>query len=279
MAYATQTRPVSAALGLTNWAIAGTIAGQSSQATYYPATALLDAHRSKRWRSTDVTIAQTVTFDLGSALKPTLFGLVDYNGTTGNIILKGATDSAITSGVQTYTFAWPLQSADAATIAFYPTADDVGSAATAKQYWQVTLPANATGTGEDIDLFHEVGVVWLGYYSPLDAIADVALDTSDDSDVSTSYAGARYVDTLRPRHTISLSVEQQDLATAQALRATLVAQRHAHCLLDLHAVSTNIFLYPFGRFYGHLDLDGGLSTTLRGGNDNTVSLSVVESRG
>lgn len=278
MPYATQTRPASAALGLTNWAISATIAAQSSQATYYPATALLDPHRSRRWRSTDVSIAQTVTFDLGSALKPTLVGLVDYNGTTGDLILKGATNSAITTGVQTYTFAWPGQWSDAKVIAFYPTADDSGGAAAAKQYWQLTFPADATGTG-DVDAFHEIGAVWLGTYSALDAISDVSVDTADDSDIADSYGGARYADALRPYHNVSLSVETLDLANVQVLRALLAAQRQAYCLLDLHGVSTNPYLYPFGRFYGLLDLDGGLSVALRGGNDNTIDLSFIEARG
>ena len=82
----------------------------------------------------------------------------------------------------------------------------------------------------------------------------------------------------RPIAKVSLSVEYLGLASAQALRDRLLGLRQDPVVIDVHAVSSAAGLYPYGRFFGYLD-PGGISADLQGGNQNTISLSFVESRG
>lgn len=268
-----ESKPASAALGNTNFLRTATIASKTSEATNYPARYLLSDHRTRRWRSTSSATAQQVVFDLGSARLPTMLALIDYNGTTGTITLESSSNSSFSANLQTYSFATLAQSANAKTICFYPAVDNWNQPPVARQFWRLTLPANATA-----DAYHELGGVWLGTYEPFDYVSGLSVDVKDDSPVAESRSGARYVDQFRPSASLSFSVEYLSLASAQSLRDRLLGLRQDPVIVDVHAVSTASGLYPYGRFYGYLD-PSGISADLQGGNNNTVSLSFVESRG
>jgi len=249
------------------------VVSATSAATNYPARYLVSDHRTRRWRSTSSSTAQQIVFDLGSARLPTMLALVDYNGTTGNIKLESSSNSTFTADLQTYTFWTGTQSDNADTLCFYPGTDNWGASPTARQYWRLTLPTGATDAA-----YHEVGSVWLGTYEPFDYVSSLSIDVKDDSPVAEARAGARYVDQFRPYASVSLSVEYLGLAAAQALRDRLITLRQNPLILDVHALSTSTSLYPYGRFYGYLD-PGGISSDLKGGNENTISLSFIEARG
>jgi hypothetical protein len=268
-----ESKPASAALGNVNFLRTASLSSATSQATNYPARYLLADHRTRRWRSTDSGTAQQIVFDLGSDRLPTMLGLVDYNGTTGTIKLESSTSTAFTSNLQTYSFSTPTQSSNAKTFCFYPATDNWGATPVARQFWRLTLPAGAT-----TDAYHELGNVWLGTYEPFDVVSSLSVQANDESPVAESRAGARYVDQFRPSASVSLSVEYLALASAQALRDRLAGIRQDPVLLDVHAISTASSLYPYGRFYGYLE-PGGISSDLKGGNENTVSISFVEARG
>jgi|GEM_PF-4632882 len=268
-----ESKPASAALGNTNFLRTATIASKTSEATNYPARYLLSDHRTRRWRSTGSGTAQSIVFDLGSDRLPTMLALIDYNGTTGNIVLESSSNSSFSADLQTYTFWTGSQSANAKTICFYPAVDNWNQPPVARQFWRLTLPANATA-----DAYHELGGVWLGTYEPFDYVSGLSVDVKDDSPVAESRSGARYVDQFRPSASLSFSVEYLSLASAQSLRDRLLGLRQDPVIVDVHAVSTATGLYPYGRFYGYLD-PSGISADLQGGNNNTVSLSFVESRG
>ena len=268
-----ESKPLSAALGNTNFLRTATIASKTSEATYYPARYLLSDHRTRRWRSTSSSTAQSISFDLGSARTPTMLALIDYNGTTGIITLQSSSNSSFSSDLQTYSFSTDQQSAYSRTLCFYPGTDNWGAAPTARQFWRLTLPAGATA-----DAYHELGGVWLGTYEPFAVVSSLSIDSQDDSPIAESRAGARYVDQFRPIAKVSLSVEYLGLASAQALRDRLLGLRQDPVVIDVHAVSSAAGLYPYGRFFGYLD-PGGISADLQGGNQNTISLSFVESRG
>jgi hypothetical protein len=268
-----ESKPLSAALGNTNFLRTATIASRTSEATYYPARYLLSDHRTRRWRSTSSSTAQSISFDLGSARVPTMLALIDYNGTTGIVTLQSSTNSSFSSDLQTYSLWTDQQSPYSRTLCFYPGTDNWGAAPTARQFWRLTLPAGATA-----DAYHELGGVWLGTYEPFAVVSSLSIDSQDDSPTAESRAGARYVDQFRPIAKVSLSVEYLGLASAQALRDRLLGLRQDPVVIDVHAVSAASGLYPYGRFFGYLD-PGGISADLQGGNENTISLSFVESRG
>lgn len=268
-----ESKPLSAALGNTNFLRTATIASRTSEATNYPTRYLLSDHRTRRWRSTSSSTAQSISFDLGSARLPTMLALIDYNGTTGIITLESSSNSSFSSNVQTYSLSTDQQSSYSRTLCFYPRTDNWGAAPTARQFWRLTLPAGATA-----DAYHELGGVWLGTYEPFAVVSSLSIDSQDDSPIAESRAGARYVDQFRPIAKVSLSVEYLGLASAQALRDRLLGLRQDPVVIDVHAVSSASGLYPYGRFFGYLD-PGGISADLQGGNQNTISLSFIESRG
>lgn len=268
-----ESRPASAALGSTNFLRSASIASRSSEAANYPARYLLSDHRTRRWRSASSSVTQQVVFDLGSARLPTMLGLIDYNGTTGQIILESSSNSSFSANLQSYTFWTGSVSQQSRTFVFYPGSDNWGATPTARQFWRLTLPAGAT-----TDAFHELGTVWLGTYEPFDYVSGLSIAAKDESPVAEARAGARYVDQYRPFASVSLSVEYLALAAAQSLRDRLLGLRQDPVLLDVHGVSSAAGLYPYGRFYGYLEA-GGISADLQGGNNNSLSISFVEARG
>ncbi len=265
----------------TNLAEAGSIAYQSDAArALYPATNLLLAHRTRRWRvawtgtSGD---AVAVGIDLGSAVTPTAFALIDCNVVSGSVKLTGSDDAAATASIVSWTL--PLATATISGVRlWYPAAGEQATGTYgARRYWRFEFAESTLGPhGISSDL--EVGTVWLGTHDAIRPESGAKLEIEDPSTRIQSYGGAEWIDALTAFRSVEFDIRGIDHATLYTLQAKAFGAASSHVLVDLHAYSPTAAIRDGGLVYGKLDAKGGVTAALNSVVENTLTLRVVEAR-
>lgn len=269
---ATESLPVSGGIAFTNFITnpdyTTTISSVSSESNFYDADNLLVESRSKRWRSVgDGTSQVTFYFD-GTSVLPTFLALVDSNlADDKTFILKGATDAAITTSVDTYTLTSHAQSNNKV-IRWYLGNPDSGTA-TAKPYWQITFPSYTTTEG-----YHTVGTVWIGTYLGFRP-SSVGMTNINDSIRSTAYGGTVYSDIRNVYRDISVSDDLLTFDEAYALANALNSQTDRPVIVDLHGTATTDALEKESAYYARVDSS---SLSLTSSVQNSVNMRFVEIR-
>jgi len=264
------TTPSGATMGNINHIATATSVTATTEATLYPASNLLDPHRTKRWRSTTKASNQDIVFDLGQTREPIMLALVDCNIASGQTVtLTMATDSSISTSTESISLTTYAQAEPGRVLVWYFSGWNA-----AKQYVRVRLPAN--GTDDD---YYEVGAIYLGTHNTFALSKGVKLQTVDPSVRSESYGGNVYLDAQTAYHTVDFDVELLSFSEAYAYKTLFDLGVTAHTVLDLHAFNRETFFTtPASVFYGFLANSGGFSMTITSPTENTISVSFEEAR-
>ena len=119
---------------------------------------LLDRERDTEWRSSSVA-SQTLTFNLGSALEPSVLVLLDHNLTaSASIVLQCANNS----GFAPITTQWVVPWQSGSLLYF------LGAPLQTRQYWRLLLSNPGNGDG-----YLRASEIFLGAYTRLDRTFDL----------------------------------------------------------------------------------------------------------
>lgn len=272
--------PERGALWLENWVLAATIANVTATNVNYPATRLLNPHRSDTWQTSNATSAnQRVTFDLGSARLPTCFALVGTNfDSTGYAILHGADDATMTVNAVRWDFPLYQQDPVGRVLRFYPGTTPTAGTRAAKRFWSVTLDPVGFGPLNPPDDYLEIGVVWLGEYVAIRPWEGIRIRPQNPSTHSFAYGRARWSDPLPAYREGEVPLGGLTPAQWYDLESKIRAQGTKHAIVDIYASSTDPVLKRGGCMYGYFTddpVDGSVDTP----EMNELSFSFEEASG
>jgi len=283
--------PERGALWLDNWVLSATIASVYTQHVNYPATHILNPHRSDTFQSVDVAQLAGAILDMGQIRTPTCFGVVGLNviGATGSIQLLGADDSALTTNLVNYTLPLYQQDAVGKVLKWYPgttpTSGSMGSStnpadaasARGRQFWCIRL-APGTYTYDVSDDYFEFGVFWLGQHTNIRPWEGTRVRAKDPSMRSLSYGRAMWSDPLTPYREADVRLGGLTVAQGYELEALIRAQGSKHAVLDIHAFSPDAALKRGGALYGYFAEDP-VDFTIESPEYNSLDFAFEEASG
>ena len=261
---ATEVKPTTGTIWLKNLVMEKgvSVGAATTQQLYSPASYLLNPLRTRRWRSTGLATA-SVDIDLGASYTPgaaagiRCFGLVDCNVFPGLTVALKSIDGIGGSVVSTWSYTTYTRARVNQTMRWYVGNHDGGAAGAASRYWRVELPTAFAIGGDDpdeLDLFLQIGVVWLGDYTEIGYDLGTRIRAKDLSEESESREGDKYHDRLGVIHMVDLSVPLLEAATLYPVLKEGLDRAGAtgRVMLDLHAISTTDHERAHGCFYGRV---------------------------
>lgn len=260
------------------------IGAASTEQVYSPASYLLNPLRTFRWRMTG--IGGTVDIDLGASYAfgaaggIRVFGLVDCNVFPGFTVKLHSITGIGGSIVSSFSYTSYTRARVNQTLRFFVGNDDTGAAAASSRYVRVEIPVTFAIGADDpdqVDLFHQVGKVWLGDWTEIGYDLGTKIRRKDESGKSESRAGDAYFDKFQPFHTVDLTVPLLEAATLYPVLKEGLDKvgSTGRVLLDLHSVSTFDYERAHGCFYGRVE-DAGQN--LRFSKHGDLTIGFIEDR-
>lgn len=255
---ATEASPSTSIISLSSYttAAAARIISATSAANSYSYQNLRTPIRSSTWRSTTTLTDQTIAFDLGSAVQPTVFALINNNlvstgsGTTLQVVLQSSTAADFGTSLRTYTYTIYEQSSSMKVLRFYVGNPD-SSSAVSSQYWRVTFNAGSAGTNVT---YFECGLIWLGTYTTMSFDPGLNITSEDLSQSGSSLNGSVYFDRIRTVKSADLNSTNIANASALSIKEALdVVGSSRYVFVDTYAHLSNVSQKSHGAYYGLLD--------------------------
>lgn len=270
--------PERGALWLENWVLSATIASVTSQQVNFPATHLLNPHRSDNCLSVNATSDWLIVFDLGTPRLPMCLGIVGANFDGGaNFALRGGSDSGLATGAVRWDFPLYTQDPTGKMLKFYLGSPTSGSAV-ARRFWGIHLSALTWGSYNTPEDFFDLAVVWLGEYTNIRPWEGTRVRAKDPSMRSLSYGRAPWSDPLTPYREADVRLGGLTPAQGYDLESKIRAQGTKHAVLDIHAFSTDPILKRGGALYGQFPEDS-CDFSLSSPEDNSLDFAFEETSG
>ena len=260
-------------------------ANSTTEQVLYPRNNLLKPQRTATWRTTDPGEERehaAIAVDLGHLFVPSIFALVNCNlgysagvyweatalarnltsspnstiVTPTQILLQGSNLSSFSGSTQDFKYTLYDQDFNNKVLRFYLDKDESGVAMPAGGYrfWRVVINAYSS-----LNSYVEIGQIWLGgVVNIAPEIGSLGSKQKDPSVISTSYAGAQYVDKLPTQRSIALGInhlpDEDEAIPLQKLAAS--GGTASEVLLDISAWSSSSVRKASDTYYGRLSPSG-----------------------